>query len=325
MSRRSPFYPALIAVAAIHTGSAGAQTDSASYPRKAVRMIVPLAPGGGSDIVARIVAHGLSDQWGKPVIVDNRAGAGSTIGTAIAAKASSDGHTLLVTSSSLAISPALYPKLDFDVTRDLAPVTLIASQPSILAVHPSVQAASVADLVALARAQPLNYGSAGIGSATHLGTELLLHSAGMRVQHVPYRSAGLATGALLSGEVRMLLTNMASVVPHLPSGKLKAIGISSKKRSAAVPDLPTLDESGLPGFEYLTWYGMLVPAKTDGSLVQRLQLSTASVLATPAVAARLQAVGLQAHGSDPLEFAGYVKEELARWAHLVKSADIRSD
>jgi tripartite-type tricarboxylate transporter receptor subunit TctC len=229
------------------------------------------------------------------VIVDNRAGAGSTIGTAIAAKASSDGHTLLVTSSSLAISPALYPKLEFDVTRDLAAaVTLIASQPSILAVHPSVPAASVADLVALARAPDFAYGSAGIGSATHLGTELLLHSAGMRVQHVPYRSAGLATSALLSDEVRMLLTNMASVVPHLPGGKLKAIGISSKKRSAAVPDVPTLDESGLPGFEYLTWYGMLVPAKTDGSLVQRLQWSTARVLATPAIASRLQAVGLQA-------------------------------
>jgi tripartite-type tricarboxylate transporter receptor subunit TctC len=230
-----------------------------------------------------------------------------------------------MTSSSIAISPALYPNLEYDVLRDLAPVTLIASQPSILAVHPSVQAATIAELVALARSQKLAYGSAGTGSATHLGTELLLHSAGFHLQHVPYKSAGLATTALMSGEVQVLLTNMASVVPHLASGRLNAIGISSRKRSAIVPDVPTLDESGLRGFEYLTWYGMLVPAQTDAQLILRLQTSTERALATPALRKRLDAQGLQAHGSTSSYFDRYLKQEMIRWAGVVKSAEIRGD
>jgi tripartite-type tricarboxylate transporter receptor subunit TctC len=188
-----------------------------------------------------------------------------------------------------------------------------------------VPVATIAELAALDRSQKLAYGSAGIGSATHLGTELLLQSAGFRLQHVPYKSAGLATTALMSGEVQMLLTNMASIVPQLASGRLKAIGISSRKRSPVVPDVPTLDESGLPGFEYLTWYGMLVPAQTESQLVLRLQRSTERALATPALIERFDARGLQAYGSTSSHFDRYLKQEMIRWAGVVKSADIRGD
>ena len=199
-----------------------------AYPSKPVRMVVPLAPGGGSDIVGRILAQALSEHWGKSVVVDNRPGAGSAVGTSIAAKAAPDGYTTLVSSSSMAISPALYKNLDFDVSRDFAGVTLIASQPSMLVVHPSVKAATVKELLALAKASPgkLPYASAGIGSATHLGTELLLYASKVEMLHVPYKSAGLATNALVSGEAQVLLTNMASVLPHVASGRLTALGIS---------------------------------------------------------------------------------------------------
>jgi len=288
-------------------------------------MVVPLAPGGGSDIVGRIVAQALTERWGKTVVVDNRPGAGSAVGTAIAAKAAPDGYTLLVSSSSVAITPALYPNLEFDVLRDLAPVTLIASQPSVLVVHPSVAAASVKDLIAVANAQKMAYGSAGMGSATHLGTELLLQAAKVRILHVPYQSAGQATTAVLGGETQVLLTNMASVLPHIATGRLRPIGISSLKRSAATPEIPTLSESGLPGFEYATWYGMLAPAGTKQTLIDYMQASTSDVLKLPAVSKRFAAQGLQTYGSPATEFDRYLREEVGRWRRVVKDADIRSE
>jgi tripartite-type tricarboxylate transporter receptor subunit TctC len=303
------------------TTPAGAQ--SSAFPAKPVRMIVPLAPGGGSDIVGRVVAHGLAELWERPVIVDNRPGAGSAVGTSIAAKAVPDGYTWLVSSSSIAISPALYQNLDFDIVRDFSGVTLLASQPSMLVVHPSVAAASIKELIALAKSQKLSYGSAGVGSATHLGTELLLYTAKIPMLHVPYKSAGQATGALLAGETQVLLTNMASVVPHVASGRLKAVGISSKKRSPVVPHVPALAESGLPGFEYATWYAMLVPARVKPELIAQIHLATAKVLRSPAVAKRLESQGLDIHASTPAEFVRFLDSELARWDGVVKTANIR--
>jgi tripartite-type tricarboxylate transporter receptor subunit TctC len=297
--------------------------QAAIFPAKPVRMIVPLAPGGGSDIVGRIVAQGLTELWERPVIVDNRPGAGSAVGTSIAAKASPDGYTLLVSSSSIAISPALYRNLDFDIVRDFSGVTLLASQPSMLVVHPSVAAASIKDLIALAHGQKLSYGSAGVGSATHLGTELLLYAAKMPMLHVPYKSAGLATTALLAGETQVLLTNMASVVPHVAAGRVKAVGISSKKRSPVAPQVPTLDESGLPGFEYATWYAMLVPARVKPALVTEIQSATAKVLRSPAIAKRLESQGLEIHATTAAEFGRFLESELARWDSVVKAADIK--
>ena len=295
------------------------------YPRKSVRMIVPLAPGGGSDIVGRIVALELGALWGQSVVVDNRPGAGSVVGTAIAVKSPADGYTLLVSSSSLAISPALYKNLDFDVQRDLAAVTLLASQPSILAVQASVPATSVKELIALAKAQPgtLKYGSAGTGSATHLGSELLKYAAGIDLLHIPYRSAGQATASLLAGETQILLTNMASVLPHAKSGRIRVLGISSLKRSSLAPDVPTIAEAGLAGFEYATWYGMLVPAGTPKPLVNRLNTDAARVIKTQQGRERLAAQGLEVYGSSPDEFRKYLGAEIQKWNKVIRAAGVR--
>ena len=315
----------LVAGPALAQGTARAAYSD--YPAKPVRMIVPLAPGGGSDIVGRIVAQALTGLWGQTVVVDNRPGAGSTVGTAIAAKSRADGHTLLVSSSSVAISPALYKALTYDVRRDFTGVTLIASQPSVLAVHPSLAVASLAELIALASSRPgqLPYASAGPGSATHLGTELLKHAAGIDLLHVPYKSAGLATSALLSGEAQVLLTNMASVLPHLGSGRIKALGVSSARRSPLAPELPTIAEAGVPGFEYATWYGMLVPAGTPGPIVERIQGDTAKSIRAPQVRERFSGQGLEVNGNSPAEFQTYLGGELVKWDKLVRAAAIRMD
>jgi tripartite-type tricarboxylate transporter receptor subunit TctC len=327
MTRSKVFLTRAIAVAALLASTGVANAVEPSYPAKPVRMVVPLAPGGGSDIVGRIVAQALTEHWGKPVVVDNRPGAGSAVGTSIAAKAPADGYTMLVSSSSIAISPALYKNLDFDVKRDFAGVTLIASQPSMLVVHPSVSAGSLKDLIALAQTQPgkLAYASAGVGSATHLGTELLLYASKTRMLHVPYKSAGLATSAVLSGETQVILTNMASVLPYIASGRLKAMGVSSRQRSPVAPQVPTLSESGMPGFEYATWYGMLVPAGTSPAIVSQLQGSVATVLKTPAVAERFAAQGLQTYGSASPDFERYLRTEIDMWQTVIASAGIRAD
>lgn len=304
-----------------------APATAADYPVRPVRMIVPLAPGGGSDIVGRFVAQALTDRWGQSVVVDNRPGAGSIVGTGIAAKAAGDGYTLLVSSSSIAISPALHRSLPFDVRRDLAPVTLLASQPSLLAVHPAVPAHSVRELIDLARARPgkLAYASAGVGSATHLGSELFRSAAGIDLVHVAYKSAGQAATALLSGEAQILLTNMATALPHARTGRLRALAVTGAARSAQAPTLPTVAESGVPGFEYTTWYGMLVPAGTPAALVTRLQADTASALRLPAMLERLGAQGLDVVASTPAAFGAYLGQELARWERVIKAAGIRAD
>jgi tripartite-type tricarboxylate transporter receptor subunit TctC len=227
----------------------------------------------------------------------------------------------------MAISPALHRHLDFDITRDFTGVTLIASQPSMLVVHPSVSASNVQGLLALAKASPgkLPYASAGVGSATHLGTELLMHATGTQMLHVPYKSAGLATTALLAGEAQVLLTNMASVLPHVSAGRLKALGISSAERSPLAPQVPTIRESGVPGFEYSTWYGMLMPARTPEHIVHYVQKSAADVLKTSTVAERFTGRGLQTYASSPTEFDRYLKGEVDKWARLVTAARIAVD
>ena len=297
------------------------------YPNKPVRMVIPLAPGGGSDIVGRIVAQGLSDHWGKTVVVDNRPGAGSMVGTALVAKTPGDGYTMLVSSSSFAISPALYKTNDFDARRDFVPITLLASQPSLLVVNAGVPAKSLSDLLALAKAKPgqLAYGSAGVGSATHLGSELFLHTARLKMQHIPYKSAGLATTAVLSGEVQLLLTNAASVLPHLPGGKIRALGVSSLARSRQVPEVPTLDEAGLQGFEYTTWYGAWLPSTTPKPLVAKLHQAFSETLVSTPVEGRFARQGLQTYRLSQAEFAKYVDREMARWKTVIDGAGIRAE
>jgi tripartite-type tricarboxylate transporter receptor subunit TctC len=316
--------PLLVACGAALAQPAGKSGD---FPVKPVRIVVPLATGGGSDIVARIVAQALSEAWGHSVVVDNRPGAGSTIGTAIVAKAAPDGYTLLVSSSAVAIAPAIYQPLPFDTAKDLAPISLLASQPSVLAVHASVPAQSVRELLALARAKPgqLSYGSAGAGSATHLGSELFRFMAKIDLLHVPYKSAGLATNALLAGETQMLVTNMASVLPHAKAGKLRVLGITSAKRSALLPDVPTVAEAGLPGYEYLTWYGMLAPAGVPAARIARIQADVAKLLRVPAWQERFTAQGIEVIAGSPAEFATFLRSELARWAQVVAAAGIKPE
>lgn len=328
----TPVMAAALAAASLLVASTGwtqgtARASPSSYPMKPVRMIVPLAPGGGSDIVGRLIASGLSERWGQPVIVDNRPGGGSTVGSSIAAKAPADGYTLLVSSSSIAISPALYRSLNFNIRSDFDEVTLLASQPNVVALHAAVPARSVKELIALARAHPekLAYGSAGAGSATHLGTELLKHAAGISLLHVPYKSAGQATAALLAGEIQVLATNMASVLPHAASGKIRALAVTGLKRSPLAPDLPTVAEAGVPGFEYTTWYGMLVPAGTPGSVISHLYAATAETVKIPSLRARFAAQGIDIQVTSPASFERFLSAEIAKWDRVVRAAGVRAE
>lgn len=294
------------------------------YPGKPVRMIVPLAPGGGSDIVGRILAQALAEYWGQSVVVDNRPGAGSTIGTAIAARATPDGYSLLVTSSSLVIGPALYANLWYDVVRDFDGISMLASQPSIIAVNPSVRATTLKELVATITAEPgkLGFGSAGQGTASHLANEQFLMSAGVKATHVPYKSAGLAATALVGGEIQFMVTNMATAVPLVRSGRLRGLAVTSARRASAVPDLPTAAEAGVAGYEYTTWYGILAPKGVSIPLLSRIHRDVTAILQSPQMKARFGAQGLDAQPSSPEEFAAYVKSELAKWSGVVRTAGL---
>jgi tripartite-type tricarboxylate transporter receptor subunit TctC len=298
----------------------------ADFPAKPVRMVVPLAPGGGSDIVGRIVAQALAERWRQAVVVDNRPGAGGTIGNAIVAKSPADGYTMLVSSSTLAIGPALYKNVGSDVIKDFAAVSLLADQPSIVAVHPGVAAGSVAELIALFKAQPGKYafGSAGTGTASHLANELFKLSAGVDVLHVPYKSAGLATTGLLSGEVQFMLTNMATALPQVRAGRLKGLAVTSAKRVPAAPELPTIIEVGLHGFEYTTWYGMLAPTGTPAALVARIHDDLAGLARAPRMQEKFSGQGLDLRFTAPVDFAARLKDEVAKWARVVKAAGLQA-
>jgi tripartite-type tricarboxylate transporter receptor subunit TctC len=315
----------LIALLAASPFTASAQGPAGGYPARPVRMIVPLAPGGGSDIVARIMAQAMGQSWSQSVVVDNRPGAGSTIGTAIAARATPDGYSLLVTSSSLVIGPALYPNLWYDVVKDFDAISMLASQPSIIAVNPGVKARTLKDLLALMQADPgrLGFGSAGQGTASHLANEQFLIAAGLKATHVPYRSAGLAATALLGGEIQFMVTNMATAVPLVRSGKLRGLAVTGARRSPSVADLPTAAEAGLPGYEYTTWYGILAPAGLPRALLARIHDDVVAVIQQPQVVERFANQGLDVQPSTPQEFETYVKSELGKWGHVIRTAGLK--
>lgn len=296
-----------------------------AFPVKPVRMVVPLAPGGGSDIVARIAAQALSEQWGQQVVVDNRPGAGGTIGGGIVAKSAPDGYTVLVSSSTMAIGPSLYKNLAFDILRDFNAVTLIADQPSIIAVNPKVPVKSLSGLIALFKAQPgkFAFGSAGNGTASHLANELFKMSAGVDTIHVPYKSAGLASTGLISGEIQFMVTNMATALPLVRSGRLQGLAVTSMKRVKTAPELPTAAEAGLPGYEYTTWYGMLAPAGTSAPAVVRMHGDLATLARQPRVEERFSAQGLELRTTAPQDFGKYLAAEVARWQQVVNAAGIQ--
>ncbi|MCW5603657.1 MAG: tripartite tricarboxylate transporter substrate binding protein [Burkholderiales bacterium] len=299
------------------------------YPARPIRMICPFPPGGTTDVVARLVAQRLTEAWGQQAVVDNRPGAGGIIGTEIVAKATPDGHTVLLGSiTTHAVNPALYKKLSFDPVRDFAPVSLVVSSPQLLAVHPSVAAKSVKDLLALAKAKPgqLNYASAGAGTSPHLTFELFKSMAGIDVMHVPYKGTGPAITDLLGGQVQMMITGVVALMPHVKSGKLRGLGVTSAKRVAALPDLPTVIESGITGFDVNSWFGVFLPGGTPKSIVTKMNAEIQKMLAIPEVRQRLTALGADPAASNtPEEFAVYIQSEMSRWGKVVRDTGARAD
>jgi tripartite-type tricarboxylate transporter receptor subunit TctC len=305
-----------------------AQGFAQSYPTKPIRFIVPFAPGGSTDTLARTLGQKLSASLGQQVVVDNRAGANGNIGMEIVARAAPDGHTIVLGYiANLAIGPGLYAKLPFDPVRDYAPITQLASSPNILAVHPSLPVTSFKELIAYAKAHPgkLNYASASVASIGHLTGELLNHAAGIDLVHVPYKGSGQAVIDLLAGQVPMMFSGMSSVMPHLKAGKLRPLAVTGAQRSPAVPAVPTIAESGFPGFEATAWYGVLAPARTPKPIVNRLHDDIVLALALPDVKERLNNVGFEIVGSTPEAFGAYIKAEIGKWTKVVRAAKISAE
>ena len=299
-----------------------------AWPNRPVRFLVPFAAGAGiNDIMARLVGQHLSAGLGQPVVIENRAGAGGIAGTEAAAKAAPDGTTFLMTNVSLVTSAYLYSKLPYDPQKDLVPVTLVATSPLMLVVHPSVAAGSVQELVALARANPgrLNFGSGGIGSTPHLSVELFKSAAGIDAVHVPYKGGAPALNDLIGGQLSFMIENVPGTMPFVKSGKLRALAITSAERSPLEPALPTMAESGVPGYEVVGWQGLFAVAGTPAEIVARLQAEVAKVLRLPEVRERLAALGAEPGGSTPQEFGAFVRAEHARWSKVIREKNIRSE
>lgn len=316
---------AVVLLVAATSAFAQKAATEAGYPSKAIRMVVPFAPGGGTDIIARLVSQDLGQGWGQSVVVDNRGGSGGVVGTELAARSSPDGYTMLLCSLGFSYAPALYRKLPYDTEKDFSPISLVATQPFIYVAVPSLGVSSMKDLIALAKGKPgeLRYGSGGSGGASHLGTELLRVMTGIDVTHVPYKGTGPALTAMLSGEIHFQLIGISSVVPHLQSGRMRALAVSGAKRSSAAPDVPTVAESGVPGYAFDVWYGMLFPAATPRAIVGKANAELNRVLKSPALAQRFTAIGLEPAGTTPEEFARIIRSEIAKWRKVVESAKIR--
>jgi tripartite-type tricarboxylate transporter receptor subunit TctC len=297
------------------------------FPSKPIRLIVAFAPGGIADFAARSVSPRLADALGVPVVVENRAGAGGIIGAELVAKSAPDGYTLLVTSISHTINPSVVKNLPFDTQRDFAPVMLIADAPNILVVHPSVPASSLAELIALARSRPgqLNYASSGIGTSTHLCGELFKTMTGVDLQHVPYKGGGPAVADLLGGQVQLMFATLPTVLEHVRAGKLRAFGVTGAQRFAGAPDIPTIAEGGLAGYEVSGWSGMFAPARTPRAAIDRLAAETAKILSDPALKDRLLAQGAEAAVKMPDEFAAFVDAEMRKWRKVAQASGMAAN
>lgn len=299
------------------------------YPHKPIRLVVPFGVGGPGDAIGRLLGRQLTESLGQPVVIDNRSGATTIIGTELVAKSPPDGHTLLLISTTHAVNPGLFAKLPYDPIRDFSPITLITSTPFMLGIHPSVAAQTVAELVALARNKSgalnsLNYGSSGAGSSIHLTTELLKAAANIQMTHVPYKGSGPAFIDLIGGQIQLLFSSTVSTMPHVKSGKVRGLAITSLKRVPALPETPTIAES-YPGFESSSWFGLLVPAKTPPPVTDRLLKDTRAALKTPEVRQSLISQGAEPGGQAPAEFAAYFLAEITKWAKVIKSAGIKLD
>ncbi len=297
------------------------------YPNKAIRFVVPFAPGGGTDIIGRIIAQALNETLGQPVVVDNRGGAGSTLGTEIVAKSPADGYTILFGNISLAFNATLYTKLRYDTIRDLASISLSAVQPNILVIHPNLPAKNLREFIELARANPgkFNYASAGTGSGTHLAAELLKLQTRIDIVHVPYKGTGPALTDLLGGQINMMVSTFASALPHVKSGRMRALGVTTAKRSPATPDVPTLIEGGVAGYDYSTWYGLLAPARTAKTIIDKLNAANRKVLTREDIKQKLESQGVDPVFNTPAEFTAYLKSETEKWGKVVKATGANAE
>lgn len=308
-------------------GTALAQT-AANYPAKSVRFIAPFPPGGSTDLLARLVAQKLTEAWGQQVIVENRGGAAGTIGVELAARSAPDGYTIVMGHvGTFGVNPTLYPKLSYDAVRDFAPITVLATVPNGMAVHPSLPVKTARDFVALAKAKPgeLLYASGGSGSASHLAGEYFKLLTKIEMVHVPYKGTAPAMISMISGQTTMTITGMVALMPHVKSGRLKLLGVATLKRLAIMPNVPTINESGVPGYDANQWYGVLAPAATPRDIVAKLHADIVKVLARPDVKERLAADGAEPVANAPEQFAAHIKAEIARWAPVVKASGAKPD
>jgi tripartite-type tricarboxylate transporter receptor subunit TctC len=299
-----------------------------AFPEKPVRFVIGFTPGGPSDILARAVGQKLAERWGQQVVVENRPGAGGNLAAEAVAKSAADGYTwLLGNNSILATNHALYRRLPYDPVKDLAPVALVAVQPNILVVHPDVPVKSVADLVALARQSPgkLNYASSGAGAAAHLAGELFKTMAGVDIVHVPYKGAQPALTDLIAGQVQLMFATSASVIPYMKAGRLRALAVTTAQRSPSVPELPTIAEAGLPGFEATTWHGIVVPAATSRAVIEKINADVNAALKEKDLSERLAGLGAEVLTGTPGDFADYIAREIPKWTKVVKDSGARAD
>jgi tripartite-type tricarboxylate transporter receptor subunit TctC len=316
----------IVALPVLALAASLASAQSTSFPSKSVRVVVPFAAGGTTDIVTRILAQRLSESWGQQMIVDNRAGAGGNIGSEIVAKASADGYTVLMaTVATHGINASLYKEIPYDPVKDFAPVTLVASTPSVLMLNPSIPASSVKELIVLAKAKPkqLNFGSPGNGSSHHLAGELFNSMAGVQMVHVPYKGTAAALVDIMAGQIQLTFDTLPSAMPYVKAKRLKALAVTSAARTRSLPDLPTVSESGVPGYEVTSWYGALVPVGTPQDVIRRLNADFVRTIRIPEVTEKMVEAGADPVANSPEQFAAFIQAELKKWAKVVQASGAR--
>ena len=304
----------------------GAEALAQEWPAKPIRFIAPNLPGGPTDILARLIGQKLAETLGQPVVIENRAGAAGNIGTEVAAKAPPDGYTLVTgNNATFGANVSLYKRLGFDPVKDFTPIVLAATQPNILVVHPSLPVTSIKELIALAKARPgqLNYSGSGMGAAAHLAAELFKSMTATNIVHIPYKSAAPALTDLMAGETQLMFATSLSVIQHIKANRVRALGVTTAKRSRFLPELPTMAEAGVPGFEASTWHGVLVPAGTPGAIVERLNMEINRMLQLADVRERLAAMGAEVVGGSAKEFADHIQREIPKWAKVVKAIGVQ--
>ena len=313
-----------LVLCSIFVSAAGAQE---AYPSRPVKFILPFPPGGGTDILGRVIAERLSASLGQPVVTENRGGAGGNVGAEAAAHSAPDGYTIVLVAPSLAISPSLYSKLNYDPVKDLTPISLVATVPNVMITNPAVEAKNLQEFIELARSRPgaMNYGSGGAGTSNHLAGELFNIVTGTKLVHVPYKGVNLAMQGVLAGEIQLVFIGIPAALPHIKAGKLRALALVAPQRSPALPEVPTVAEAGLKDFEVTTWYGILAPAGTPRPIVSRLNAELVKIMHTPDVKERLASMATDPLTSTPEEFAAYLKQEIAKWGDVVRKSNLKAD